>query len=62
MNAHELLMTCETPRSKIFGGLFVAVQNPVATHSVGKTFLRRLWLWLFVLLASLRNLGIFRTR
>ena len=36
------------------------MQNPVASHSVGKTSLRRLWLWLFVLLASLAIWGSFK--
>jgi membrane-associated phospholipid phosphatase len=36
------------------------VQNPVATHSVGKTSLRRLWLWLFVLLACVAIWGSFK--
>jgi membrane-associated phospholipid phosphatase len=36
------------------------VQNPVATHPVGKTPLRRLWLWLFVLLASFAIWGSFK--
>ena len=36
------------------------MQNPVATHSVGKTSLRRLWLWLFVLLAGFAIWGSFK--
>jgi membrane-associated phospholipid phosphatase len=36
------------------------VQDPVATHPVGKTSPRRLWLWLFVLLASFAIWGSFQ--